>query len=117
MSFFVKVFGYDTNVLKMPKTFIWLLVSFNRHKNIISHYVHIMVTHDMVLKTRFIANIQYWIKIPKNNNIFRYMISDMINTYENIQIIYLHNNIISHHMHIIVIHAMLKTRFRANIQY
>ena len=36
------------------------LVSLNRHKNIISRRVHIYVIHDMVLKTRFRANIQYW---------------------------------------------------------
>ena len=45
-----------------------LLINLNRHKNIISRSVHIMVTHDMVLKTRFRANIQYWI------HRFRYMI-------------------------------------------
>ena len=39
--------------------FIWLLVSLNRHKNIIPHCMHIRVTYEMVLKTRFRANISY----------------------------------------------------------
>ena len=46
--------------MKKFKKCIWLLVRFNRHKNVISPRVHTNVTHGMVLKTRFIANIQYW---------------------------------------------------------
>ena len=41
------------------QTNIWLLVHKNGLKNIISRRVHIKVTHDMVLKKRFKANIQY----------------------------------------------------------
>ena len=37
--------------------------------------MYIMFIHDMVLKTRFRANIQYWTRQnPENINIFRYMI-------------------------------------------
>ena len=45
--------------MKNTNDFIWLLVSLNRHKNIIQHCVHISVTHEMVMKTRFRANIIY----------------------------------------------------------
>ena len=61
--------------MKNFKKCIWLLVSLNRHKNIISRHMYIMFIHDMVLKTRFRANIQYWTRQnPENINIFRYMI-------------------------------------------
>ena len=58
-SVFVKIFGYDRGIRKCSNNFIWVLVRFHRQKNIISRRVHIMVTHDMVLKTRSRANIPY----------------------------------------------------------
>ena len=58
-SIFVKVFGYDRGIRKCLNNFIWVLVRFPRQKNIISRHAHIMITHDMMLKTRSRANIPY----------------------------------------------------------
>ena len=42
----------------MSNNFIWLLVSFNRHKNTIPSFVHTPATHDTVMKTPPGANIR-----------------------------------------------------------
>ena len=53
----------------MCKQIIWLLVRQNCNKNIISHCVHISVTHDMALKTPLqkIFDIRAYRNAEKNN--------------------------------------------------
>ena len=59
---------YICDVFKNVKYIYVSSSAAKRHKNIIPHYVHIRVTHEMVLKTPYIANIRYknsskWLKI------------------------------------------------------
>ena len=56
-SVFVNVFIYDRHTRKMSNNFIWLLVSFNRHKNIIPSSVHTSFINNMAVKTPSGANI------------------------------------------------------------
>ena len=55
---FVIVFRYDIYIWNIQNN-IWFLVRRNRHKNIISRYVHIRVIYEMVLKMSYTTNIHY----------------------------------------------------------
>ena len=60
ISVFFTVFWDETYIQILSNTFIWLLMSFYRHKNIISRCVHTMIAHHTVIKTQILQN---WTKM------------------------------------------------------
>ena len=78
-SIFVNVFRYDRCIWKMSNNFIWVLVSFPRHKNIIPRCVHIRAVQHTVMKTptwtkmRILVgsetHIPWWQQIAHNSSI------------------------------------------------
>ena len=61
-SFLVNIFGYDTCIRTISKQNMWLLVSFYRHKNIISRRVHTMITQHAPNFTKLNKIILFTIK-------------------------------------------------------